>query len=154
MTTVKPIANSTPLVVAGLDRAVREVVSYAAQRAEELDGRLRVVHTYVVPQTTLIGTYADEVRLRFEAGGQAVLDEARQIIKSLESPIDAEYVLVHGHSAPTLLAESHHATELVLGQDDPTWESRFFEGQVCQRVVAAASCRVVVIPSQATTGRN
>ncbi len=148
MKTVRTIGSTAPIIVVGVDRSSREVLLYGLARAQELGGTLRVVHSYRVPRTTPSSPYAEDVRLTFEAGAQDVLDRARDLLRAQGRLVPTEYVLVEGRAAPALLDASRDATEIVLGQDDPTWASRFFEGQVCQRVVAAAPCRIVVVPEQ------
>lgn len=97
---------------------------------------------YVLPR--IYDEMAVAIRSNAEKGMRGLLARARQ------RGVRAKGLLLNGppHEAVARAARSHRASEIVMGTHGRTGFSRLFLGSVAARILATASCPVVVVPSR------
>lgn len=122
----------TRTVVVGIEDKQPCAVRFAAESASRRGIELSVVHC-------LEGT-------RLGAGGDDLLESAREVVESLVSPPRTRYVLGAGSPYETLLAEAWQASMVVVGTDSVGRMERLFDGTVTEYLVKHAPVPVAIVP--------
>jgi nucleotide-binding universal stress UspA family protein len=134
-------------VVLGVEDKQPSAVRFAAEAALMRDAELRIVHC---PETlgdlSLWPDAAEDPLEAFPAPGQAVLDAAKELIDSMESPPRTKYVFGVGAPFDTLEAEARQASLVVVGTDSIGRMERLFDGTVTERLAHHAPVPVAIVP--------
>lgn len=119
-------------VVAGLSSDQPAVIGYTLLEAERLGTSVRLVHCHVASASM---------------GARSVLGGAREAVQELGSSVDVAYSLHRGEAGASLIAEAAQAAVVVVGARDESWLERMLGGDLTGRLVAGATCPVVIIPA-------
>jgi nucleotide-binding universal stress UspA family protein len=139
--------NMDNAIVVGVDGSEpsKRALQWAAEEAVRRGARLDVVHAWTVPFSLIPNGFADPKS--YEAVAAAALDEAVASLGDTKlAALDIERVLVDGPAADCLLQASAGGELLVVGSRGHGGFVGLLMGSVSQRVVAHATCPVVVVP--------
>lgn len=143
-----------PVVVGIAGAKEPTVLTYAVEEARSTGSVLRVVHSVAAsPQVAdyYVGT---EMLEDLRAEGQAVLDEARDLVERDSPDVVAEYVLDTKPPATALTVLGADARVVVVGSDDVPWFDRLVRGRIAGHVALHADCPVVVVPTRSVTASH
>ncbi len=150
-------------VLCAIDFSDASVVALrqASQLCDRLNARLSLLHVFEVPSyasvpegggTVLSASIDESVRRISERLNVDLLALARQV----EPASGVKTVLRDGNPAQVIVevAEDLFADLIVLGSHGRSGFSRWLVGSVTERVVRAAKCPVLVVPSTARDSKR
>ena len=143
-----------PVLVGVSDKeptAIRCALSEARRRGTGL----RVVHCYELPAQAAEFYIGTDILTSMRTAGEAVLDEAREVVEASadSAGVEVDYVLAHGTPDNVLSGLSLEADSLVLGADDIPWYDRMLGGAVAGYLARKAACPVIVVPERVVPPR-
>lgn len=140
-------------IVVGVDGSERcqHAVRWAADEARRVGTGLRLVHSVKAPLGYPPG-HVDwhELRTSLEDQGRGWLEQAREAAERTAPGLSVELVLDTGSATATLLAESRHAEQLVLGSRGLGGFTGLLVGSTSVETAAHAHCPVVVVRGRET----
>lgn len=141
--------NPSPTIVVGCDAspAARAAVEVASDRATP-DGRLILVHTYLVPADYIGASYYNPMLEDASQCAATVLDELERDCERLaEVEVERDITLGSAAVAITRAAEAFEADEIVIDSRG-VGRVRALLGSVAHDVIHRAECPVIVIPER------
>lgn len=150
-----PVTNvrSTIVGVDGSDAATA-AVRWAALRAAGTGAELRLVHAYAVPVVMPVAPFmiSPATQQAYEQAGQAVLDQAAEIVRAVADDVRVTTALVPGGPAYALIEESERADLVVVGSRGHGGFADVLLGSVGVQVSAHARCPTVVVRGHQRAG--
>jgi nucleotide-binding universal stress UspA family protein len=134
-------------IVVGIEDKQPCAVRFAAEAAAMRGVGLRVVHCLDDPRD--VAHWLDTAAYSLDASPtevQEVLDAAREVIETMESPPDTRYVLGAGSPSEILAEEAAQASLIVVGTDSIGRMERLFDGAVTDHLVKHAPVPVAIVP--------
>ena len=139
-------------VIVGVDGSESSVA--ALRRAAELAGALAVpleaIMTWEYP--VMLGAYYPNTTWSPEEDAEKILARTVERAFGSDVPRQLTYRLLQGAPAPTLIAESEHASMLVLGSRGHGGFVGLMLGSVSAACTAHAHCAVLVVHAPRTPG--
>jgi nucleotide-binding universal stress UspA family protein len=134
-------------VVVAVDGTVRSAgaLRYAVAEVRERGGTLRVIH--VSPEYVPMTPYLPYLPSEIAAEGRAILSEAEVQVRALDPDLDVVTELMKGTRTRGILTAAEDAALLVVGHETRGVVDRLVTGGTTAKVVARATCPVVVVPS-------
>ena len=136
--------NARPVVVGVKDKQPT-AVRFAAEMALAHHVGLRVVHCLEIRSA---GDFVSMPHDSWRAAGEAILEDARELIQHEHPHPSAEFRMDSGLPYYTLHEESEHATMVVVGLDAAGRLSSIFGGTVARRLITQSAVPVAVVPER------
>ncbi|HET9733471.1 MAG TPA: universal stress protein [Acidimicrobiales bacterium] len=138
-------ARTPKLIVVGIDGSdpSKEALIWAVDQARLTGAALRVVMSWEIPSAAYMTPLPTGLDFDRDAR-QVVDDEVREVLNE-SSDVEVEKVVVEGHPAPVLLAQSKDADLLVVGSRGHGQFTGMLLGSVSEHCVSHATCPVVVV---------
>jgi nucleotide-binding universal stress UspA family protein len=135
-------------VVIGVKEEQPTALRFAAEAALARGVDLHVIHCV---EPLIAGDIVLPVDDSGQTAGQEILDSAKTVLDSLDSPPAATYELSIGTSVGILGDAADKASLLVLGTDEDDWGDRLFTDKVTERVAKHAHVPVAIVPEYSRT---
>ena len=139
--------NTDPVVVGVVDKQP-SALRFAAEAALARDVDLHVVYAIEPLIAGDIVMSRDEIG---QAAGQAVLDEAKATLDTLEVTPPTTYELGFGSPAGVLSEAAEKASMIVVGTDEAKWIDRVGTDRVTERLAKHADVPVAIVPERSRT---
>jgi nucleotide-binding universal stress UspA family protein len=128
-------------------------VAQAVKLAEAAGAELLLVHVYTPPGAASFGDYIaspslyDQIEEALRAGAEKSLEPLVEDARKQGVRATARVLRGIPYFAITEAAAAYHADLIVIGTHGRSGFFRFFLGSVAQKVIAAAPCPVMTVPS-------
>jgi nucleotide-binding universal stress UspA family protein len=125
--------------------ASQRAVAEAARLAKANSGRLILLYVANTAAPEASAKFWDNVRRAFLEEGQAVLEEAEKVADEIDVPLKTR--LEEGYPSERIVevARAEEADLIVVGCRGRSKLAKMLLGSVASRVIAAASCPVLVV---------
>lgn len=132
-------------IVVGVDtsESSKDALRWAARQAELTGSDLRVVMSWEIPSMAFWAPFPEGLDLEKDA--RQALDATVDEVLGTEPAVKVSKVVVAGHPAPSLIAQSADADLLVVGNRGHGEFTGMLVGSVSEHCVAHARCPVVVV---------
>ena len=140
-------ASNKPVLVA-VQSDQPALVRYAADEARRRGTKLVVLHVYGVVAAKVGAVLTTTSSPRDDAKAQAVLDQAKDVLSSMDDAPPARYLAELGSVIEKIEEHVAHAQLLVVGADEISWFERVLGGAIARHLAEHAACPVVVVPSR------
>ena len=137
-------------IVVGVERSRTAVAAlrWAAEQARVSGSRLRGVHAVALARSTSSPGVAGApvVEKPLDELDRTYVEQVASVWDSVRPESDWELQFIRDAPGPTLVAQSSHASLLVVGTRDHVGINRIVSGSVSHYCLSHASCPVVAVP--------
>lgn len=134
-----------PTVILGIKEKQPTAIRFAADAAIARGAVLRIVHCVDV---RVAGDFVSVPTESWRSAGEAILEDARDVLSGIDPAPPAEYVLDDGLPFHTLRDAAGDASLVVVGVDAAGWLGPLFGGSVTERLITHAPSPVAIVPER------